>query len=119
MTNVIPLRKPKPPSAEYLILETAVDVRSPLVKGSHIAVCWPQDEACGGVIFQYWYGPTGRDSHGRFVKRGSPHEAIKCSGMSYTAEDIQTGWFKILGRVMGPSRVSEAFRRPETPDTSA
>ena len=58
MTNVVLLHKPKPPSAEYLVLETVIDVSSPLKKGEHIACCWPQGEVYGGVVFQYRHGRT-------------------------------------------------------------
>ncbi len=64
------------------------------------------------VAFGYWFGPSGRDCNGRFVKRGSELECAYLGPMKYTARDSQRG-LKILGAVCG-ARLKERRSAPCT-----
>ena len=50
---------------------------------------------------------TGRDALGRFVPAGDPREAFSTGYFKYTADDVQSGSFRVLGRVVGPPRYCE------------
>jgi hypothetical protein len=94
MTNVVPFARPKP-APHYLLLTTLIDPSAPLQEGDVVACRFANGQS---VLFWIWWGPTGRDVNGRFVKKGSPREASLVGFMKYTAQDIRDG-FTILGRV--------------------
>jgi len=105
MTNVVPFHKPAPPpkAPSYLLLTTMVDSDTPLEEGDLVAFQLNQNSP---VMFQYWWGPTGRDGAGRFIKKGSPDECYQLDGLKFSAKDCAKYGFKILGKVM-PGWLSE------------
>jgi hypothetical protein len=101
MTNVIPFRQPSPKPQSYLLLTTLVNPKGPLEEGGLVAFGWPrEDGTAGNVMFFCWWGPTGRDGNGRFVKKGSPEEHFATDGMRYCVNDLNRGRIKVLGKVV-------------------
>ena len=70
-----------------------IDTISPLEEDDLVA--WHFDSNPNTILFGTWWGPTGRDLHGRFVEKGSPREAFRLDQLAYTAECKVT----ILGKV--------------------
>ena len=74
MTNVVPFERPKrPPVLGWLELGAFVDPNAKLEEGDLIA-CHFQNS--NEIMFWVWYGPTGRDCNGRFIRRGDPRETF-------------------------------------------
>jgi hypothetical protein len=88
MTNVVPFRKANPPSLHCFFLQTLVDPNTPLEEGDLVAGQFVPGKE---VMFSYWLGPTGRDCDGRFIKKGSPHEATRLDWMKYTEDSLRRG----------------------------
>ena len=55
----------------------------------------------GPVIFDRWWGPTGSNEKGRFVKRGSPEECSQLSFLKLRARNIkEQRYVRILGKIV-------------------
>jgi hypothetical protein len=116
MTNVVSFPRPEPETPHYLLLTTLIDPNSPLEEGDLVAVQWTTKGVPGDVLFWRWWGPTGRDGNGRFVKKGSPDEYYELDGMKYCVKDFSRdrfgNWFKILGKVMLARDLGERLPLP-------
>lgn len=86
MSNVVPFRARKRPKSKqsYPVVTTVIDPDAKLCPGDTVAFCWFRDDGSQHevVLTRYW-GPTGRDVKGRFVKAGSPHEEHALDNFSY------------------------------------
>lgn len=116
MTNVVPFRQPTPPAPHYLLLTTLIDPNTDLREGDLVAVTWMKNGAPGDVLFWRWWGPTGRDGDGRFVKKGSLDEHYELDGMKYCTKDLTVSRFgyefKILGKVVAAKDLGERLAPP-------
>jgi hypothetical protein len=109
-SNVIAFRQPRTPAPQFLVVRALIDPNRPLEQGDLVALCWTRkDGTPGEVLFWRWWGPTGRDCHGRFVPKGSPRECYELDGMKYCIEDLNDGHFKILGKVLGGGSAFEQW----------
>lgn len=100
MNNVVPFRKPTDRrSTSCPVVTTVIDPDSPLRPGDSIAFCWFREDGTPGevMITRYW-GPTGRDAEGRFVKAGSREEEHALDHFNYRPGEDQP--FRILGKVV-------------------
>ena len=53
------------------------------------------------LMFTRWLGPFGRDSNGRFVRRGSGSEAFHFDiGLLYEVAHLEQGSLRIVGRLL-------------------
>jgi len=96
MSNVVPFRPP----LKYQVVTTLVDPNGPLKPGDIVAIQFiNRDGKYGEVLFGKWYGPSGRDERGRFVRKGSPDETTETDFFNYTRPTI----FRILGKVFAGS----------------
>ena len=89
MSNVVPF-KSRPRN-----LIVTVDCSTPLEEGDLIAM----QLSNGRALLVRWFGPTGRDWQGRFVKKGSAEECYETDFIKYCALDLARGHLKILGSV--------------------
>ena len=113
MTNVVPFRQPAPAAPHYLLLTTLVDPNSPLEEGDLVAFrLTRQDGTLGDVLFWRWWGPTGRDGRGRFIKKGSLDEHYELDCMKYCVKDLNSGGLKILGKVLAARDYGERLTPP-------
>ena len=97
-------RKPPPePARERCAVRVAVYPKQELQEGDMVAI---QFRGSRQVMFTRWFGRTGRDCCGRFVKKGSPNEAFRLDlGLIYTARQAEPGGFvQILGAVLSGVR---------------
>ncbi len=104
MDNIIPFQKRLGRSTEGRlkscpVVTTVIDPDTPLREGDSVAFCWFREDGTPGevMISRYW-GPTGRDSKGRFVRAGSPEEEYALDHFAYRPGDDQP--FRILGKVV-------------------
>ena len=109
MTNIIPFRKSKDRHKadrhkadrprSYPVVTTVIDPDVPPRSGDTVAFCWFREDGTPGevMISRYW-GPTGRDAKGRFVKAGSEHEEHAFDHFTYRPGDDQH--YRILGKVV-------------------
>lgn len=100
MNNVVPFRKLTGRRITSCPVVTAViDPDAPLRAGDSIAFCWFREDGTPDevMITRYW-GPTGRDALGRFVKAGSPDEEHALDHFNYRPGEDQP--FRILGKVV-------------------
>jgi hypothetical protein len=104
MTNVVPFRQPAPPAKPYLLLTTLIDPYSPPERGDLVAFRFDDSQT---LLFGYWWGPTGRDGKGRFVKKGSPRETIRLDDLSYTVAHRGPAHVTILGKVLAAKDLGE------------
>ena len=104
MTNIISFQKradrlKADRQKSYPVVTTVIDPDAPLRKGDSVAFCWFREGGTPGevMISRYW-GPTGRDAKGRFVKTGSCEEEHALDHFTYRPGDDQP--FRILGKVV-------------------
>ncbi len=102
MSNVIAFPETKPrEAAKYFVTSALIEADAQLLQGDLVACCWlRKDGTYGDVMFWQWWGPTGRDGKGRFVKKGSPLECCEVGGMPFLLRDLGKGSFRILGKVL-------------------
>ena len=101
--NVIPFRMEKP-QPEALVLPILIDPNAKLEEGHLIACSFMESDH---VMIWTWYGPTGKDGNGRFVKKGDPRETFATDVFRYSQRNIDDGVFKVLGKVIagvGPAQ---------------
>ena len=92
-TNVIPLMpKPKVPAVKLLTIMVKTD--EPPEPGDLVA--WTFGLCPKSFLLGIYEGPTGRDGHGRFVKKGSPKEHSAIDALHY----IPGRGVTILGKVV-------------------
>ena len=67
--------------------------------GDTVAFCWFREDGSQHevVLARYW-GPTGRDRKGRFVKPGSPEEELEFDRFTYSP--VEDGSCRILGKAV-------------------
>ena len=101
MDNVVPFRarKRQKTKQSYPVVTTVVDPNAKLHPGDTVAVCWFRDNGSQHevTLSRYW-GPTGRDAKGRFVKAGSPREEYALDHFSYCPGENEN--CRILGKVV-------------------
>ena len=112
MTTVVPFRQPSPKPPSYLLLTTLVDPNAPLEEGDLVAFGWLNKNGHpGDVMFERWWGPTGRDEHGRFVKKGSARECYVLEGLKYCPADLASR-FRYYGKVLMARDCGERLTPP-------
>lgn len=83
----------------YPVVTTVIDPDAPLRPGDTVAFCWfRKDGSQHEVLLSRYWGATGRDDRGRFVKAGSPREEYALDHLTYCpARDRHC---RILGKVV-------------------
>ena len=98
MGNVVPFERPKRPQVQgWLELTAFIDPNAKLEEGDLIACCFRNSDQ---IMFWVWYGPTGRDSEGRFCKHGDPRATFDTDHFHYSTKCIRDGHFTILGKLL-------------------
>jgi hypothetical protein len=80
--------------AVALGVQTIVDAKAEPTEGDLVAFCLGRGRP---VSFGVWRGWTGRDSNGRFVRRGSPNEAFVIDQILCTREGLADERVEVLG----------------------
>ena len=101
--QIIELRRsPTKPKSTFLLGTVLIEevAHAELQPGDLIAISLRSTPE--HLILTRWLGPFGRDSNGRFVRRGSSSEAFHCDiGLIYEVALIEQGSLRIVGKVLG------------------
>jgi hypothetical protein len=116
---VIPFRrKPEPPKPTGWMLTALIDSNANL-EADDLFACYLSDP--NQVMFWKWYGPTGRDTNGRFCKRADSREKIATDHIGFSMQTFGMVIFTCSARWSGSwdLRCHAIHRRPSNDQGTA